>query len=689
MKLTTSALVRFVLGPLLALTVGHAAQAAITEKALYELGTPKAPLTLSGDKSSYVFKIPVSPRESIRAAQLVLHTVNSTALLKARSSMTVRLNANILGQYPLDPAVSRQRNVINLPAALLRPGFNDLQVSVVQHYTYDCEDPGSSELWTEIDPVNSKISMLVDGIRANPRPRLSQLGVAFDARTWNPMPVKVVTATESFSPEQVAALSHVTQGVYLRRGRHFSEFSIEGANASAAYTPQSGPFTGLNPELTSNADVILVGTKSELSRLVSGEVAAAITGPYAGIFPSADGAHFMLVLSGRDDQELQTATRAFASPEFIFSDTDQVVFTGNVLPAFPLTTTDFDVQKPFNAFNFGTNSVRGYNAPGIAFRFRTPGDFTGAKGRFVTLRLHFSYGAGLRDGSALNVKINGQFVSAIPMNNPAGAEFTKYEVAIPTTSVRPGFNTVDFEPVFAAGKGRCEAARDDNMVMTIFDNSTIEVPKVGGTITVPDLQRFSNSMWPHGSKAQIALLDSTSGFITHAMQVMGMLALKNEGPIDATFSYAVPTLGHAMVIGNYKDFDEKLRGALPLPSRYDWKSKGTASAWMQAQVDQRIVTALVTPDYKAGMTATAMLVNRGFWNGMAGEAVVLDPEHERFDVMPARTSQEISPKALVGTQFTDWRTIALATVALALVLGLAVMRLAGQRAQERLMKAEA
>ena len=110
---------------------------------------------------------------------------------------------------------------------------------------------------------------------------------------------------------------------------------------------------------------------------------------------------------------------------------------------------------------------------------------------------------------------------------------------------------------------------------------------------------------------------------------------------------------------------------------------------MQAQVDQRVITALVTPDYKSGMTATAMLVNRGFWNGMAGEAVVLDPESDRFDVMPARTSAEISPKALVGTQFTDWRTIALATLGLALVMALAVMRLAAQRAQERLMKAEA
>lgn len=664
------------------------ARALIVEKPLHELGTPKAPLTLAGDRSSFAFKIPVSPREAVRGARVVLHTVNSTALIKSRSAMTVRLNSTVLGQYPLDPLSTRQVNVLNLPGSLLRPGYNDLTVSVVQHYTFDCEDPGSAELWTEIDPINSRISVLVDGIRANSAPRLSQLSTAFDARAWAPPPVRVVTATESLNTNQLAALSYVSQGVFLRRGRHVTDYTIEGSTSSAAYTPQSGPFIGLNPELSRSADVIVVGTRSELNRLVSADIANNITGPYAGIFPSPDGAHFILVLSGRDEAELQTATKAFASPDFVFSDTSEVVIGANAFPRFRAPTTGFDKPAPFATFKYVTTSTRGFKAPPIPFRFRTPGDFSPAKGKFVTLRLHFSYGAGMREGSALNLRVNGQFVSAVPLNDPSGAEFTKYEVALPATTVRPGFNTIDFEPVFVGNKNRCEMVRDENLVLTIFEDSTVEVPRLGNPIKVPDMARFAGSLWPHTETGQYAILDGSFGFVTHAMQVMGALALKNEGPLESEFSIGMPNLGHTLVIGNYKDFDDTVRSAMPLPSRFDWKSKGAASSWMQGTIDNRIITAMMTPDYVSGITASSMLINKGYWNAMAGEAAVIDTAGELLEVIPARATSDLTTGMFEGSRLTDWRTITGITVALAVLLAFGVIRLAAQRAKERLARSE-
>lgn len=669
------------------LLAGHSA-AIVLEKPLFELGTPKAQLLLGGDRSTYVFKIPVSPRETVTGAQVVLNTVNSTALIKSRSAMTVRLNSTVLGQYPLDPIATRQRNVINLPAALLRPGYNDLAVSVIQHYTYDCEDPGSSELWTEIDAINSTITMGLEGLRTNLRPRLSQLNVAFDARAWLPPPIKVVTATDSFTPSHLKALSYVSQGVFMRRGRHVSDYSVEDAKASVAYTSQAGPFVGLNPELTKSQDVVLVGVKSELGRLLGTDIANNITGAYAGIFPSADGTHFILVLSGRDEAELMTATRAFASPEFVFIDAEQTVIAGDALPKFQPVTSGYDTQTTFATFKFQTTSVRGFRAPIIPFKFRAPGDFAPAKGKFVTLRMHFSYGAGLREGSALNIRVNGKFASAIALNDPTGAEFTKYEVALPSNVVRPGINVVEFEPVFVGVKNRCEMTRDENLFVTIFENSTIEVPRTGAPVIIPDLARFTYSLWPYADGAKVAVLDSSSGFVTHAMQVMGTLALRNEGPIDADFEFGIPTLGHTMVIGNYKDFEEGLRNGLPLPSRYDWKSRGAASAWMQSQINQRIVTAFMTPDYRAGIMASTRLLNDGYWNAMAGEAVVMETENDVFEVIPARNTTEVSRKVFEAGALTNWRTITFATVALALLLAFALLRLAANRAQNRLAKGD-
>jgi len=39
---------------------------------------------------------------------------------------------------------------VNLTVKLIKTGYNELKFTVAQHYTLECEDPGSSELWTTI-----------------------------------------------------------------------------------------------------------------------------------------------------------------------------------------------------------------------------------------------------------------------------------------------------------------------------------------------------------------------------------------------------------------------------------------------------------------------------------------------------------------------------------------------------------
>ena len=77
---------------------------------------------------------------------------HSPALLVERSSLNVMVNNRILKTIPLskDNITPTSLN-IPIPPALLKDR-NVLSFQVDQHYTYDCEDPFSAELWTTVLP---------------------------------------------------------------------------------------------------------------------------------------------------------------------------------------------------------------------------------------------------------------------------------------------------------------------------------------------------------------------------------------------------------------------------------------------------------------------------------------------------------------------------------------------------------
>ena len=60
----------------------------------------------------------------------------------------------------------QERNVRDLPIPTdwLKVGYNEVTFEAVQHYTYDCEDPSSPELWTDINTQQSRVSLQFDEI---------------------------------------------------------------------------------------------------------------------------------------------------------------------------------------------------------------------------------------------------------------------------------------------------------------------------------------------------------------------------------------------------------------------------------------------------------------------------------------------------------------------------------------------
>ena len=117
-------------------------------------------LTLRNASSEYVLFVPESGRRQVRRASLQLEITKYIALA-ASSLLIVSHNRRRIAQLPLKSTSPDGSADIQLPAELLTEGYNQIKFEVAQHYTQECEDPTSPELWTQLDSLASPIDIEV------------------------------------------------------------------------------------------------------------------------------------------------------------------------------------------------------------------------------------------------------------------------------------------------------------------------------------------------------------------------------------------------------------------------------------------------------------------------------------------------------------------------------------------------
>lgn len=657
-------------------------------KTFAELGAGADPLRLSTAHDVFMLKLPLAPRERLSAAVLHLDAVNSTALIRSRSALTIRVNGRVLDQITLDPEKTRNVRDLPIPTDWLKVGYNEVTFEAVQHYTYDCEDPSSPELWTDINTQQSRVSLQFDGLKPNLGPRLSQLDLAYDARAWIAHPVAFIAGTEHLSEAQLAAAAVVAQGIGLRMAPGLPRFQVYGANAALAQAGTGDPnLPGLAPDVVRGRDVVLIGRRAELSRYMGGDLYKQTeAGPFVGIFPMMQGDTVALVVTGETDEDVMAAARAVAERNYRFGEAvSETVKTRFAFTAPPEAQPGHAVA--FDHFDYRTSSTRGSKLQQIYLKFKAPSDYAARKGDLATLRLHFSYGAGMRRDSSLVLRLNGQFAVALPLNEETGAEYLKYELKLPAQYVRPGYNDLSFEPVMIGHKDRCDAQRDEGLLATVYQDSTIELPRPTTAPVAPDLARFGNGLWPYdrgGLRLYVAQADMGTARATLALA--SAMAQHNKGLMDVQLKYAPFETGHMMVVGNPRNLADFVVKALPLP-QYDWAEQGRQSAFLQGTEGQRVITAFLSSHPENLQDALLALQANGLWRGMEGQASFIDASEPSITNEPATHTESFGLVNEYALLFEDWKVMAFWVLALAALFAIAfigaVRRLARRRADVR------
>lgn len=312
MKKTIMSAVLFVL----ALAMPAWAAGATMKLPLYKFA-PVSTVDMRCVNAEYTIPIPIPERWHVKKATLTVSYMNSASLMLDSSQLSIWMNKQPITQRKFSSLV--QKGTISVPIAetFLRPGYNELGFKVAQHYQKECEKPCSSELWTTLYLDTAFIEIEYD-LRPVPLSIASVAGFMFDPKATPQGNVNVIM--EDGSADTVTIASIVTSGIARRFDYKKVYFTV-------------------TKDILPGVDNVIVGKKAFMDRFLKskGVEHGEITGPFLKVahLPvggKADRTHGLLILSGRQYDDLKLASETISNLTISYPGTDEMIATKFTLP---------------------------------------------------------------------------------------------------------------------------------------------------------------------------------------------------------------------------------------------------------------------------------------------------------------------------------------------------------------------
>ena len=570
------------------------------EITLAELMAEQDSVTLRSAADQYVFSLPVPPRIKVEKATLELIYTNSISLLEKRSQLRVQLNGKVLAQVALRPLHPEGLLRVNLPARLMEPGYNRLSFHVAQHYVEQCEDSTASELWTQIDPVNSKLNITytlrdIEDSLASLTDLVGPLG-------WNPYRLSVFTAGDDLDTGLLRNGALISSGIASLLD--YRPLKVTHSVAAVSDYPAlmaTGRETRVDNE--TGDDAVLVGTRDELAPWLSDTVREEIQGAYLGLTRNASQPdRFVLIVSGRNADEVERAAMAFAVGGRDLPPVGSMIISNVIEPSLSTYShagaIESDKRYPLSTFGFNTTTVGGPNGDENQFELWVPPDLFAPADSMVELHLHLAYGAGGGPTSVINVSLNDRFASAIRLASPDGGVYRDYVIRLPATWLSAGRNVVKFNAHLTplSTGDVCFAPSDTALLATLFDDSWLTLSEVAHQVELPNLSLLATTGYPYvsppdGSAMHIRLSSPDSETVSAAWTVIGKLTqLGGVGPWHATIGTdEAPADRHEWVIGNYASLPVDIVEKAPISSGPEGRLRPVVMNLPTGQQDLRAV----------------------------------------------------------------------------------------------------
>lgn len=509
-------------------------------------------IRLSGMEANtqrFELKLPIPERWKVHKARLTFGYTNSSALIKDRSKLIFVFDEFVLAQDSLDPLVYKKKMTVNIPPELLSPGYHPFEIQVAQHSVETgCEDPSAPELWTSIELVDAVLELEMD-LKHIPL-RVSAINdFLYDPKNIHPPDIDLIfpELTPGIMKSVTLCATGITNRYEYRRARFFN-----------------------TDQINRRTDTILVGgpefLKLKLSRFgLPDSLWENIQGPHLSLHhlpylepngtsqsnPKADPGHALIIVSGRNENEILKAATALSLLSMPLPDASSVHLTDIQVPTLePYRFKNGLVPGctyALKALGMDSFTFKGMTATPKGIEFRVPSNAHLTPNDQAVLSLTIAYGAAMREDSVLNIQLNNKFVAGIPLKDPSGGKYLDYEVHILMSSLKHGINRLLFAPELVPQiTDQCTLIQTGNLRITVFENSTLSLPEIDQWIEMPNLGALLTDGFPFGRypdmrETQIAIPDKTPASFMASVNLIAMTSQKiGFPPLAATWHLETP-----------------------------------------------------------------------------------------------------------------------------------------------------
>lgn len=426
------------------------------------------------------------------------HSLN---LLPERSSLNILLNNRILKTIRLEKSNAEPTTLdIAVPADILKD-HNTLTFQVDQHYTYDCEDPFSAELWTT---VLGDTFLQLDYDREKVNPNLAHF------------PYPLMDELNNYEPTKVG---------YIMPG-NVSDESLSAFATAVTFVGQTDSWRELEPYMASTGDlsknngIVIVGTPSENPAIGSvssafdvklsgsqfvhpktGEVLGDDVGVIQMVPNPKNPSQGILIISGNGPKGVLKAARALAQKpsNALLVGRSAVVEDINTGEEYPYRAWDGFVQysgDTFKQLGLPTMTARGITSLPLFYKLKIMPDlFMPGKSK-AKIKVIYSYSSQVEEElSKLEIRLNGKSITeGIPLK-AEGGRLEEFTFEVPAEELF-NYNDLEFKfHLFPVKFDPCRYVTDVHLWGTIHNTSSVILPAEMKT-PLPDVGLINDGAFP-------------------------------------------------------------------------------------------------------------------------------------------------------------------------------------------------
>lgn len=450
---------------------------------------PASSLLLEGEVASRSFPVYLTKEQAAAANSINIGYSNAVMVAPESSRLTVVVNDVTVGDMPVQSAEGTKDVRLELPAGLLRPGINRLTFNAAQRHRTDCTIRSTYDLWTSIDPAKTFLT-LPDSATARlaSMDDIAAIGVGPSGQTKF-----VMVLPEMGQPVATNALMRLSQGLAMMAKMPNQTFDVV----------DTVPATVGAGELA-----VLVGTAGDLAPLLPSLPATAQTSAVATFVDALGGAGKLFVVSGPDWSSIEATVEGIVSPidRPLGVMRESLSLRQRNAAEMPLVTGETSLTLAALGVRTGEFSGRRFRT---GFDIGIPSDFYADAYGEATLLLDAAYSSEVLPGSHVDVYVNGNLASTVPITSRNGGIFRHLPIRVTMRHLRPGPNRIDIETVLMTqADAVCApgASAQQEPRFALFDSSELRLPRFARIGQLPNLAALSGTGFPYNGQTDATAL---------------------------------------------------------------------------------------------------------------------------------------------------------------------------------------